>query len=1108
MFKKSKGTSILGLWTAVVMVFSLLAVANVSAQPTTYTITVTQTSNGKITEFGKTALAGDVIVQPGATKKFTITPNLNYHIDSILIEGVPIDMESDPNLTWNVTNKKIAYYKFVNVMDNHTIEASFVIDTKKLTISPKGAPLSDPGTGTVSSDIAGIDCGLDCTEDYDRGTVVQLTVAPDAGSRFMGWFVGTTKVAPATTTTYTVTMNKPQNLTVKFAKTYTLTTATDGGDGTGAVKQALVSGTSFGGGLYKAGSVVTLTGTPTLNSRFVEWTGDATGTAKTFRLTMDGDKSVTATFNLKATALQMPQKVKVVDATGGVSAPRPSGLTLRAGLLGALPEIPLDSDYYNDQADVYVEEESTQTFDTINEILCKIGQSKYDEMLNLGPYKAQIDKNLCSSGKDDPSGAGGGSQDQSSGSTKPDYEMWTVVSSRADDDSPQTVKVWIHQPKKEYDPAMLIYAKAEITEGVSDTNPFGLFKINFKGSPVLNDTVFDFTLMKGFLNAELNTDPLNPGTLLKFTSKFDTTTVPPPYNKEVPPMTWIDKATLNRAPDGSTGTGTAYLYEYNNFGEGPYEDEITFDLAYEPSFFLKRDRGDLDLPEETGDDVDSCLDRNDSVESVWSYGLYYSDETPEHTVGSKVNRKSGFPIKFTNPTTGKTYYGWVGYWGIWFPKDVTIKNGTTVTKFEYSDEGATGKNYTVLKSGGKLKKHTKKPLTLGEIKNVPLDYYLQSGEGPGINYRAKWNATDFEIIAKLNQETNMWGPLSVEDPTTIDLGSLTYDTLFLYSQALNGSVKVKLNCPGAYPDLLCTADDTAPVYVYVEDIVYPSDVVPETLACYSNCPDQAKMNGTPFDPMPYDNTYSGVWPAPPSLDVGVYYTFDSSNMVLRDGTDTAVTTRNEGYQFGVMSGPLFEPTPENLSLMACDWSADQTCGWQAWNNLDEYYTWETGPNDWNQFTALKDPDTLEFEKFDPPLQVKYVHYWDPVGDPTNTSLFYLEYSGFGNLWGIPGHCVDRDSGAEVECGDGTRWIPQFSIPDTDPITLSPSSVTDAVDGTTLYYVKALQKEQMMKQTDGANCSGLTITPYGLPNLSEFVDPNIGTEPAVSGPPKVIGGVVQ
>ena len=248
-------------------------------------------------------------------------------------------------------------------------------EIKTLTITPKGMPLADPGTGTVTSDPAGIDTSVgDNTEDYALGTSVELTATADAGSRFMGWFVGTTK--KSSETTYTVTMNNSRNLTAKFLRTYALTTATNGGDGTGTITQTLVSGKHFGEGVYKAGSVVKLTAKPKLNSKFTnfDWTGDKTGpnsrTLKTISVAMNENIDATATFSLKATALQMPQKVKVVDAAGGTIAPRPAGPTLRVGLLGALPEIPLDSDYYNDQPDVYVEEESTQTFNTINEILC------------------------------------------------------------------------------------------------------------------------------------------------------------------------------------------------------------------------------------------------------------------------------------------------------------------------------------------------------------------------------------------------------------------------------------------------------------------------------------------------------------------------------------------------------------------------------------------------------------------------------------------------------------------------------------------------------------------------------------------------------------------
>jgi hypothetical protein len=51
-----------------------------------------------------------------------------------------------------------------------------------LTVNRAGA-----GTGTVTSDPAGIDCGADCTEWYGPETQVTLTATPDAGSVFAGW---------------------------------------------------------------------------------------------------------------------------------------------------------------------------------------------------------------------------------------------------------------------------------------------------------------------------------------------------------------------------------------------------------------------------------------------------------------------------------------------------------------------------------------------------------------------------------------------------------------------------------------------------------------------------------------------------------------------------------------------------------------------------------------------------------------------------------------------------------------------------------------------------------------------------------------------------------
>ena len=100
-----------------------------------------------------------------------------------------------------------------------------------------------------------------------------------------------------------------------------------------------------------------------------------------------------------ASAMVVTDKVSVVDAklSGAVAGARP--------LLKAAAA-PAGSDYTLDKTNVYVEERSVQMFGTINEILCMIGQTKYDDMLNKGAYTAQIDINQCSSARGDASQAG------------------------------------------------------------------------------------------------------------------------------------------------------------------------------------------------------------------------------------------------------------------------------------------------------------------------------------------------------------------------------------------------------------------------------------------------------------------------------------------------------------------------------------------------------------------------------------------------------------------------------------------------------------------------------------------------------------------------------
>jgi len=774
------------------------------------------------------------------------------------------------------------------------------------------------------------------------------------------------------------------------------------------------------------------------------------------------------------TALVVAEKVSVVDAQSSGQSPEllradtVKPLKIGAFKVKSVDQLPAGSDYNQDVTHVYVEERSTENLNVVNEILCMMGQTKYDAMLNTGAYHAQVDTNQCRSNKSDASQAGQESQNQSSGSSMPKYAMWTVESSRADNNSPQMVKAWVHEDAQGNEPAKVIFASAVITEGRSASNPYGIFTMHFRGAPASN---LSQTMFRGTLKAER--DLATGKVLLKFVE-----------SGTHGPYTQSSEVTLDRSTDGATGAGSLHSSMTQDVGGNPVTMEKGFNFAYNPSKFLRKD---------TSNATEVCLSRTLFHESAWRYSLYNS------TDGSRVTRNSGFPIQKDNA------YGWVGYWGLWLPEGVTVNNGDTVNKHDYTNN--TDTPYTVVKSGGKLKKHTKKSIILGDIKNIPLIWGECTGQGVCVNYQVLWTGTVFNKIAQQDQNNPTWA--SISPAVALDMSQLNWGELNFWSQSLGGQIRVKLNTDPNSTDPHCTlvsgkydcsavgiVANSTPVVFYEEDIMYPTDTVPATLACYDNCP-QATAAGVdtsnpffPFDPTTAKN-----------------YTFDTTAMVLKyQGNAVIQNAAIANYTWGIMSGPLFDPTSANLALLACDWDSNQTCGWKAWSELPVFYSWETGLNDWNKFTALQDAGG-NVVKFDPPLQVEYIHAQTDSSAPDyqyNGSKFYLEYNGFGNLHGIPGKCVSMDTGLAVDCKDAgpgspIRWVAAFTI----------ANGAEATNASNTYYIKALEKSQMMRQ-DPAGCADLSssLISYSLPTLDEWRDPNIGDEPVVTSPPAVIGGVVQ
>ena len=95
--------------------------------PNTYTIAATAGANGSITP------AGNSTVSYGENKTYTITPNVGYSIQNVVVDGISMGV--------------INSFTFTNVMENHTISATFMVTTCE---TPMNTYITDLDETTVT----------------------------------------------------------------------------------------------------------------------------------------------------------------------------------------------------------------------------------------------------------------------------------------------------------------------------------------------------------------------------------------------------------------------------------------------------------------------------------------------------------------------------------------------------------------------------------------------------------------------------------------------------------------------------------------------------------------------------------------------------------------------------------------------------------------------------------------------------------------------------------------------------------------------------------------------------------------------------------------------
>jgi hypothetical protein len=146
---------------------------------------------------------------------------------------------------------------------------------------------------------------------------VTLTANPAAGSVFGGW----SGACAGQSTTCTVSVTAPTNVTATFTPLYTLTVGTSG-SGTVASNPTGIACPGDCAETYVSGTTVVLTATPATGSAFSSWTGACAGSSAVCTLSITSVMSTVANFGPAVTL------TVTVSGTGtGLVASSPAGIT-------------------------------------------------------------------------------------------------------------------------------------------------------------------------------------------------------------------------------------------------------------------------------------------------------------------------------------------------------------------------------------------------------------------------------------------------------------------------------------------------------------------------------------------------------------------------------------------------------------------------------------------------------------------------------------------------------------------------------------------------------------------------------------------------------------
>ena len=709
---------------------------------------------------------------------------------------------------------------------------------------------------------------------------------------------------------------------------------------------------------------------------------------------------------------------------------------------------PSTSPYVTDPQSEYVQDTTADSISSLNMVLCVVGSMGAGSMVNTGPYIALVDMNKCDTKK--ASGAAAGATN---------YATAVLDVTRASNSDPMLGKVWLSM--SEEGNAVDVFIHLSATESPSSTQPYGLFRLDYLGK---KNGMVGFN---GFIDSQASS-----------ISQYETGS-----NSN-------NTAMALSATSTTAGAGTITAMG------GP-----AFNFAYDATHFRRSDGTN-----------DQCFDRSkaNAQVSVWQYGTYNAVD------GTRVDMAHpGFPISASY--AGASYYGFANYWGINFQgldlnsiPDAQPISGLTVTDQRPSNTTS----YTLSKVGGKLTKWTQQATTLDSLNNIPFSF---GGDLTGLtnnsavagyqNWQMVWSSTTqaFTVVGVQTCDNNGCVTAPLSQVTTVNANGFNDKPVSGWADSYGGNITIPSTGASHTPG------DT--VYYYLQSTVVPGSAA-LSLYCLSQCPTAASLTAFTTgnaQSSPFGNGTDHQWYTALAANT-VSYSFDAGGLEDSSGGTAHALVLEQASQYpqgsmyaqnGINTGRLFDAplVSANCPMIVTGTVCEP-------GNPSSYYTWATGPQQWQQSLWLNNGAAVV--AFEAPQNISYTVPNDSAvyGSYAGVPIL-LQFNGFGNLYGIPGSCVDPVNNAPVQCNvPNARYVPLFAIPDGATMTL-PNPSTPLI-------VKALNAEIRLKNL-GANapaCASMTLTGIAPPTGGTH-DPSdsadsfyIGVKPTVTAAPKVIDGVVQ